>query len=124
MTLICHFISEEHMIKGSYDLMAKSPSKNAIISRDMMVLMCHVILQDHVIKDHATQWVGAPHSKSPTCQVGKHSYKYINIIANLVSHIRRISVIICPATYTIIIFPKAHCLSCSHTRNFRLRVHF
>ena len=35
----------------------------------IMILVCQVILQDHEIKDHVILCVGAPHGKSPHCQV-------------------------------------------------------
>ena len=38
-------------------------------SGDKTVLVYHVMLQDHVIKESLILCVGAPHGKSPFCQV-------------------------------------------------------
>lgn len=38
-------------------------------SGDHTFLICHVTLSDHMIEIYITLWVGAPHSKSPMCQV-------------------------------------------------------
>ena len=57
--LICHLISEEHMIKGSFDNMGRRPSMQVTILASLvtisivvqeMVLIRHVISQDKGIK--------------------------------------------------------------------------
>ena len=54
MILICHVILQDHMIKGSSNLIDRSPLwqvTNHCGTGYMMVLIYHVISQDHAIKD-------------------------------------------------------------------------
>ena len=61
MVLICHVISQDHMIKGSYGFKGSSLSRWATILLNfgghshsgigvIISLVCHVISQDHFIK--------------------------------------------------------------------------
>ena len=47
MVLVCHLISQDHVIKGSSDFKGKSPSYGGPYG---IVLVCHVITVDHVPK--------------------------------------------------------------------------
>ena len=58
--LVCHVISQDHVIKGSFDYRLKPMKVSYQISkfgghsycgsRVMMLFVCHVTFQDHVIK--------------------------------------------------------------------------
>ena len=58
--LVCQWILQDHVIKGSCDFKGRSPSSSATIyksgghrhsdSGDIMVFICHVTTEDHVIK--------------------------------------------------------------------------
>ena len=60
MILVCHVVSQNHVIKESFDFIGKGikisyhPAKIGshihCDSWDMMILFCHVILEDHEIK--------------------------------------------------------------------------
>ena len=61
MILVCHVISQHHMIKGSCDFKMYDPIKVGYHPSkfgghrhsgrgDIVVSFCHMILQDHVIK--------------------------------------------------------------------------
>ena len=62
MILVCHVISQDHVIKGSYDFFWQEPIKvryppakidghRHSDSGDIVVLVCHVISQSHAIKE-------------------------------------------------------------------------
>ena len=68
-------ISQDHVIKGSCNVMGRSSSPISVSyrsvtvvghrpcgSEDIMILVCHVILQDHVIGYHPVKLGGHRHS--------------------------------------------------------------
>ena len=58
MLLACHLISQNHVTKGSSNIMGRSPSRLVTILPSVVVidavlvevLVCHMILRDYVIK--------------------------------------------------------------------------
>ena len=91
---------------------------------DVVLLLCHESLKITRSKDHKTLCVGVPHDQSLPkhrhCESGDTNFpaKYGNLTANTGCHIHDC---ICSLTSAIVIFSKAHDMSCSHKRNFRLR---
>ena len=70
MLLVCHVISQGHVIKGSNDFIGRSPSSCSKFGSyrhsgggDIMVSVCHVISQDYEIRGHVTLWVRGHKSK-------------------------------------------------------------
>ena len=59
MALVCHAILQDHVNKGSSNVMGRTSSRLLTILPSLvamstvvveMVLVCHVVLEDHVIK--------------------------------------------------------------------------
>ena len=76
MLLICHVISQDHVIKESSDFISRSPSfisKSSVSYHpakygcyrhsgrgDIMVFVCHMTLQEHVTKARSNLMIRSP----------------------------------------------------------------
>ena len=76
MFLVCHVISQDHVIKGPKNIALKfshHPEKfggyKHLDEGNIMAIDYHVIFQDHVFKGHVTLSEGANQRKLPFCQV-------------------------------------------------------
>ena len=71
IVLVCHVISQDHMMKQACNTTGKSPLRQVTILQNLaaifasgviMILVCHVISQDHVIKRSCDFMGGSPSS--------------------------------------------------------------
>ena len=50
MTLICHVILQDGVMKGECDFLGRNLLGTHLNSGDVMILVCHVIFRDNAIK--------------------------------------------------------------------------
>ena len=108
MVLICHVIAEDHEIKRSYDFICSSPSRYFTILPSLVAICTLGTLygwEPFVLNHHPGKFAGHRHCGS----------RDINIPANtlILPQIRDIRYRIWPLTFAIIIFCKAHDMSCA-----------
>ena len=103
MVLIYYVISEDHVIKGPCDFMGNSPSRSFIIL-PLWPFMWFYVWNPLIVNYHPTKFGDNRHCGSEN----------VNIPANAVIllQMRDNCYCICPLTATIIIFCKAHDMSC------------